>query len=162
MAAGRPPFFQNKNRGRKTGPHALLVHTVQQALKALVGAPGLLQLCVFRFGFLQDGDVGVGVFPQIEEILVGGAGLGEGVRLWRGQPAPIRRGVACGAPVVSRRPGGRATCAGFECIGPAQAEVGQRAQWTIHHQAGMVEDFLKFGRGLFTLAQCQVSLAACT
>jgi hypothetical protein len=30
----------------------------------------LLQLGVLRFGFLQDGDVGVGVFPQREEILI--------------------------------------------------------------------------------------------
>jgi hypothetical protein len=31
-----------------------------------------LQLCVLRLGVLQDGDVGVGVFPEREEILVGG------------------------------------------------------------------------------------------
>ena len=31
----------------------------------------LLQLCVLRLGLLQDGDVGVGVFPDSEEILVG-------------------------------------------------------------------------------------------
>jgi len=30
----------------------------------------LLQLCVLRFGLPQDGDVGVGVFPEREEILV--------------------------------------------------------------------------------------------
>jgi hypothetical protein len=33
----------------------------------------LLQLRVLRLGFLQDGDVGVGVFPEGEEVLVGGA-----------------------------------------------------------------------------------------
>ena len=32
----------------------------------------LLQLCVLGLGFLQDGDVGIGVFPEGEEILVGG------------------------------------------------------------------------------------------
>src|SRR5580698_4303720 len=31
---------------------------------------GLLQLRVLRLGFLQDGDVGVGVFPKDEEVLV--------------------------------------------------------------------------------------------
>jgi hypothetical protein len=36
----------------------------------------LLYLCVFRLGLLQDGDVGVGVFPEREEILIGGAGFG--------------------------------------------------------------------------------------
>src|ERR1039458_6929481 len=30
----------------------------------------LLQLCVLRLGFFQDGDVGVGVFPEREEVLV--------------------------------------------------------------------------------------------
>jgi hypothetical protein len=32
----------------------------------------LLQLRVLRFGLLQDGDVGIGVFPEGEEIFVGG------------------------------------------------------------------------------------------
>jgi hypothetical protein len=35
-----------------------------------------MQLCVFRLGLLQDGDVGVGVFPECEEILIGGLCLG--------------------------------------------------------------------------------------
>jgi hypothetical protein len=38
--------------------------------------PLSLQLGVLRLGLLQDGDVGVGVFPEGEEVLVGGAGLG--------------------------------------------------------------------------------------
>jgi hypothetical protein len=32
----------------------------------------LLQLRVLGFGLLQDGDVGVGVFPEREEIFIGG------------------------------------------------------------------------------------------
>jgi hypothetical protein len=32
----------------------------------------LLQLRILLFGLLQDGDVGVGVFPEREEILAGG------------------------------------------------------------------------------------------
>ena len=35
----------------------------------------LLQLRVLRLGLLQDGDVGIGVFPEREEILVLDAGL---------------------------------------------------------------------------------------
>jgi len=35
---------------------------------------GLLQLLVLRLGFLQDGDVGVGVFPEGKEVLVPLAG----------------------------------------------------------------------------------------
>jgi hypothetical protein len=49
----------------------------------LVQACCLLQLRILRLGFLQDGDVKVGVFPEGEEVLVGGAGFrllaGEGV-----------------------------------------------------------------------------------
>ena len=32
----------------------------------------LLQLRVLCFGFFQDGDVGVGFFPEVEEVFVGG------------------------------------------------------------------------------------------
>src|ERR1700686_978898 len=35
----------------------------------------LLQLRVLRFGFLQDGDVGIGVFPEGDEILIALAGF---------------------------------------------------------------------------------------
>jgi hypothetical protein len=35
----------------------------------------LLQLRVLRLGLLQDGNIGVGVFPQGEKILVGSLGL---------------------------------------------------------------------------------------
>ena len=35
-----------------------------------------MQFRVLCFGFLQDGNVGVGVFPQREEILIRGAGFG--------------------------------------------------------------------------------------
>src|SRR5215470_9680372 len=36
---------------------------------------GLLQFRVLGLGLLQDGDVGVGVFPQRQEILIRGAGF---------------------------------------------------------------------------------------
>ena len=36
----------------------------------------LLQLRILCLGFLQDGDVGVGVFPEGEEVLIGFAALG--------------------------------------------------------------------------------------
>jgi hypothetical protein len=36
----------------------------------------LPQLRVLRLGLFQDGDVRVGVFPEGEEVLIGGAGLG--------------------------------------------------------------------------------------
>ena len=34
-----------------------------------------LQLRVLRFGFLQDGNIGIGVFPERKEIIVGGCCL---------------------------------------------------------------------------------------
>ena len=51
---------------------------------------GLLELGVFRLGLLEDGNVRVGVLPQSEKILIGGAGLGaialEGVGAREAQP----------------------------------------------------------------------------
>src|SRR5215469_16244222 len=35
-----------------------------------------MQLRVFRLGLLQDGDVGIGVFPEVEEILISSLGFG--------------------------------------------------------------------------------------
>src|ERR1035441_8738867 len=37
--------------------------------------PASLQLRVLRFGFFQDGDIGIGVFPEREKILIGGPGF---------------------------------------------------------------------------------------
>jgi hypothetical protein len=36
----------------------------------------LLQLRVLRLGFFQDGNIGIGVFPQRQEVLVGSACFG--------------------------------------------------------------------------------------
>ena len=56
---------------------------------------GIIAHCVLRFGLLQHGKVGVGVFPDGEEVLIGGAGPGgvalQGVRSRQseaGQGAP--------------------------------------------------------------------------
>lgn len=43
----------------------------------------LLQFGISGFGLLQDGNVGVSVFPESKEIFIGGAGLcprGAGIR----------------------------------------------------------------------------------
>ena len=37
-----------------------------------VNAQASLRFRVLRLGLLQDGDVGVGVFPESEEVVVGG------------------------------------------------------------------------------------------
>lgn len=54
------------------------VHAAQAVREAKVRARGLSQPCVFRLGFVQNGDIGVGVFPEGEEILIGGAGRPRG------------------------------------------------------------------------------------
>ena len=52
------------------------LQAAQEVLESPVGAQGSFQPWVFRLGFLQDGDVRVGVFPKGKEVLVGHAGLG--------------------------------------------------------------------------------------
>ncbi len=44
-------------------------------MKTAYESPELLQLRVLRLSFFQDGDVGVGVFPEREEILISGPGF---------------------------------------------------------------------------------------
>jgi hypothetical protein len=44
----------------------------QKTMSREKGCIQLLQLRVFRFCFLQDGNIRIGVFPRGEEILVGG------------------------------------------------------------------------------------------
>src|SRR5450631_95030 len=96
----------------------------------------LLQLRVFCLGFLQDGDVGVGVFPESEEVFVGSerpdAG-GIGIRSLRG----------------SRLQG----------VGTSHPEMCQRSGPAVPHNAAVVEKFLKLGSGSVTLSGCQVCLA---
>ena len=41
-----------------------------------VGGVWLSQLGALRFGLLEDGYVGVGVFPNCEKVLIGGMGFG--------------------------------------------------------------------------------------
>ena len=47
----------------------------RKAMEGRGGALGLFQLCIFRLGFLQNGDIGVGIFPKGKEILVGRTAL---------------------------------------------------------------------------------------
>src|SRR5208282_433332 len=89
----------------------------------------LLQLRVFRLGRPQNGDVGVGVFPEREEILIGGAGFGEGGTLWHGRLARGAHGRD-----------GRATYTGFEGVSAGQSEAGQRAPGKVHHHSSVVDE----------------------
>jgi hypothetical protein len=66
-SVGVPQFRQKKWVKRPTSCSlhpAVLVSTEFDKRK-------LLQLRVLRLGLLQDGDVGVGVFPEGEEVFVG-------------------------------------------------------------------------------------------
>jgi hypothetical protein len=59
----------------RAGPVALGPLTIPSMLTGAGNryrAIGLQQLRILRFGLLQDGNVGVSVFPEGEEVLVGG------------------------------------------------------------------------------------------
>jgi len=112
-----------------------------------------LQFRVFRLSLLQDGDVGVGVFPEDEEVLVGGAGLGEGGAWERGHLARSLLFPTGGRD--ARAP----SYAGFQCVRSAQAQVRQRADRLVQDDARVVENFLEFGGCRGTLVRGQVRLA---
>ena len=57
-------------------PHVAGGGSLARAGTLVPTLPLLRELGVLGFGFFQDGDVRVGIFPQCEEILVGSAGLG--------------------------------------------------------------------------------------
>jgi hypothetical protein len=56
------------------------------APRAATDSASLLQFRVFGFGFVEEGDVGIGVFPGGEKILISDAGFG-GVTLLLIDPA---------------------------------------------------------------------------
>ena len=65
--------------------HEILVDDLKSADRQVIDSAGLqsfgeaqqlLQLCVLGFGLLGDGDVGVRMFPQHQEILIGGPSFG--------------------------------------------------------------------------------------
>src|ERR1700689_5332649 len=84
-------------------------------------ANGLLQLGVLRLGFLQDGDVGVGVFPEREEVLICSAGFGASGFCSR---------TFCGL--------------GFEGVGAGESQAGWRPQECVSRHSAVVYELLKF------------------
>src|ERR1700675_1665430 len=96
----------------------------------------LLKLRVLTFGLLQDGDVGVGILPEREEIRVSGERPytgGIGIRALRG-------------PRLQR-------------IGTSHTQMRQRSRPAVPHDPAVVENLLKLGRGSITLSGCQVCLS---
>src|ERR1700680_362025 len=95
------------------------------------------QFRVFRLRSDEDGDAGVGIFPEREEIVVGGAGFG-----------------ACGVSI------GTLQRLRLKRVGAGEAEMRQCADGFVAYNAAMVEDFLELGRGAAALVGRQISFAA--
>jgi hypothetical protein len=85
----------------------------------------LLQLRVVGFGLLQDGDVRVGVFPEREEILVGGE-------------RPDAGGVGIRSLRSSRLQG----------VGTSHAQMRQRSRPAVPDNTAVVDNLLKLGDGI--------------
>src|SRR5271170_6131731 len=97
----------------------------------------LLQLRVLRLGLLQDGDVGVGVFPEGEEIFVG-----------------VERTDAGGVGFRSL-PGFR-----LQGVRTSHAQMRQRSRPAVPDNPAVVENLLELGGSSAALSRCQVCLAA--
>src|SRR4029077_2366092 len=97
----------------------------------------LLQLRVLRLGLLQDGNVGVGVFPEREEIFVS-------------SERPDAGSIGIRALRSSRLQG----------IGASDAQMRQRSRPAIRDNAAVVENLLKLGGGGIALPGCQICLSA--
>ena len=82
----------------------------------------LLQLRVLGFGLLQDGDVGVGVFPEGEEVLVG-----------------CERPDAGGVGIRALR------SFSLQGVGTRHAQMRQRSRPAVPDDAAVVEDLLELG-----------------
>ena len=70
---------------RLTPPHPLKAFELAQGaievpfearFVSAVGGCQLLQFRVLGLGLLQDWDVGIGIFPKLEKVLIGSAGFG--------------------------------------------------------------------------------------
>ena len=91
----------------------------------------LLQLLVLRLGLLQDGDVGVGIFPQGEEIFIGG------------ERAYAREVGIC--PMRSSR---------LQRVRPRYAEMRQSPRPAVLDDAAVVKNPRKLGGSRAALSGC--------
>src|SRR2546426_9401891 len=91
----------------------------------------LPQLRVLRLGLLQDGDVGVGVFPKSEEIFVGG-----------------ERPYTCGIGIRSLR-GSR-----LQGVGTSQPQMRQGPRPAVPDNPAVVENPRKLGGSRAALSGC--------
>src|ERR1700693_5165325 len=109
----------------------------QSSLRQKEGFFLLLQLRVLGLGLLQDGDAGVGVFPEGEEIFVGGE-------------RPDAGGIG-----VRSLPGSR-----LQGVGTSHPQMGQRSRPAVPHDSAVVKNLLELGGGSTALPGCQVLLSA--
>jgi hypothetical protein len=85
----------------------------------------------------SDGDVGIGVFPEDEEVLVGG-----------------ERPNAGGVGIRSLR-GSR-----LQSVGTSHAQMRQRSRPAIPDDAAVVENLLELGGGFFALSGSEIRFSA--
>src|SRR3989442_89688 len=120
-------------RGEEVGP----VEKKPPRQDGSLNSPGVsLQLLVLRFSFLQDGDVGVGIFPEREEISVGGE-------------CPDTGGIGFRALRGPR----------LQSVGTRFAQMRQRSCPAVPDNTAVIENLLKLGSGRTALSGCQVCLA---
>src|SRR5580700_1552 len=95
-----------------------------------------LQLRVFRLGLFQDRDVGVGVFPESEEIFVGGEGANAG-------------GIGIGTLRSFRLQG----------VCTRHSQMRQSSGPAVPDDAAVVDDLLKLRGGSAALSGRQIGIA---
>ena len=100
----------------------------------------LLPLRVFRFGPLEDGNVGAGVFPEREKIFVGGE-------------RPDAGGIGIRALPLSLK----SSC--LQSIRTSYSQPRQRSRPAVPHDAAVIQNLLKLG-GSPALSSCQIGLPA--
>src|ERR1035437_2293236 len=96
-----------------------------------------LQLGVLRLGLLQNGDVGVGVFPEGEKILV------------------CCQSTNAGSVGISTLRGSR-----LQGVGTRHSQTRQRSRPAVPDDAAVVDDLLKLGGGSTALSGCQICHSA--
>ena len=95
------------------------------------------QPCVFSLCFFQDGDIGIGVFPEGEEIFVGGERAHAG-------------GIGVGSLRSSRLHG----------VGASQSEMRQSSRPAVPDDAAVVENLLELDGGSGALSGRKIRLPA--
>src|SRR5579862_1536132 len=127
ISVGESARSEDKNAASATEPRELLDQCGLARFVAHLRSPPprLQQLCVFGLGFFEDGNVGVGVFPESQEILIRGTSL------------------IAGGRILGR----------IEGVSASQPEAGQRAPLKVSYQAVVVNELSKFRRCCVAVVQ---------